>query len=104
MFHIYILWKRQKTSAFLTFSGGVEIELWPEMGLIWTWPAFLFYVFIYNFEPAEDIVLLFSLTNIGKYQSNNVLCGYSSLKVFICSLTHLFPMHPLFPMQNVFRM
>ena len=50
MFHIYVLWKRQKTSVFLTFSGGVEIEIWPEMGLIWTWPAFLFYVFIHNFE------------------------------------------------------
>ena len=27
MFHFYAPWKYQKTSSFLTFSGGIEIEL-----------------------------------------------------------------------------
>ena len=30
MFHLYALWKSHKTSGFMTFSGGVEIEHWPE--------------------------------------------------------------------------
>ena len=32
MFHLYTPWKRQKTFGFLTFSGGIEMEHWPEMG------------------------------------------------------------------------
>ena len=33
MFHLYTPWKRQKASAFLTFSGGIEIEHWLKNGL-----------------------------------------------------------------------
>ena len=32
MFHFYILWKHQKTSGFLMFSGGIEVEHWLKMG------------------------------------------------------------------------
>ena len=32
MFPFYTPWKRQKTFGFLTFSGGIESEHWPEMG------------------------------------------------------------------------
>ena len=28
MFHFYTPWKRQKTKGLLTFSGGIEMELW----------------------------------------------------------------------------
>ena len=31
MIHFYTPWKRQKTSDFLTFSGGVKIEHWAKM-------------------------------------------------------------------------
>ena len=31
MFPFYTPWKRQKTFGFLTFSGGIEREYWPEM-------------------------------------------------------------------------
>ena len=31
MLHFYILWKRQKTFGFLTFSGGIEMEHWREI-------------------------------------------------------------------------
>ena len=33
MFPFYTPWKRQKTRSFLTFSGGIGREHWPEMGL-----------------------------------------------------------------------
>ena len=33
MFHFFTSWKHQKTSGFLTFSGGFEIQHWLEMGL-----------------------------------------------------------------------
>ena len=32
MFPIYAPWKRHKTSDFLTFSGVIEREHWPEIG------------------------------------------------------------------------
>ena len=32
MFHSYTPLKRQKTSGFLTFSGGIEMEYGREMG------------------------------------------------------------------------
>ena len=32
VFPFYTPWKRQKTSGFLTFSGSIEREHWPEMG------------------------------------------------------------------------
>ena len=32
MLLFYTPWKRQKTQGFLTFSGGIEKEHWPEMG------------------------------------------------------------------------
>ena len=32
IFRFYTPWKRQKTSVFLIFSGGIEIEYWFEMG------------------------------------------------------------------------
>ena len=32
IFRFYIPWKCQKTSSFLTFSGDIEREHWPEMG------------------------------------------------------------------------
>ena len=32
VFPFYTPWKRQKTFGFLTFSGGIEREHWPEMG------------------------------------------------------------------------
>ena len=36
MFHFYTPWKHQKTSGFLMFSGGIEVEQWLKMGyLIW---------------------------------------------------------------------
>ena len=28
MFHFYTPWKRQSTSGFLTFSGGIEMKHW----------------------------------------------------------------------------
>ena len=31
MFHFYNLLEGQKTSDFLMFSGGIEMEHWPEM-------------------------------------------------------------------------
>ena len=31
MFHIYTPWKRKEISAFLTFSGGIEMEYWLKM-------------------------------------------------------------------------
>ena len=31
MIHFYTPWKCQKTSGFLAFSGGIEIDHWPEM-------------------------------------------------------------------------
>ena len=31
-FHFYSPWKRQKTRSFLTFSGGIEMEHWLDMG------------------------------------------------------------------------
>ena len=31
MFHFYIPWKRRKTKAFLTFSGGIKMEHWAKM-------------------------------------------------------------------------
>ena len=34
MFYFYTPWKRQKTSDFLTFSGGIEIEHWLKMSEI----------------------------------------------------------------------
>ena len=33
VFHYYTLWERQKTSGFLTFSGGIEMEHWTWYGL-----------------------------------------------------------------------
>ena len=30
MLHIYTLWKHQKNSDFLTFSGGIEMDEWVE--------------------------------------------------------------------------
>ena len=30
--HFYTPWKRQKTKAFLTFSGGIEMWHWTKMG------------------------------------------------------------------------
>ena len=33
MFHFYNHWKRQKTFAFLAFSGGIEMEHWSKMVL-----------------------------------------------------------------------
>ena len=32
MFHFYTPWKHQKTSSFLIFSGGIEVEHWLKMG------------------------------------------------------------------------
>ena len=32
MFHFYIPRKHQKTSGFLMFSGGIEVEHWLKMG------------------------------------------------------------------------
>ena len=32
LFHFYTPWKRQKSRSFLTFSGGVEMQHWHEMG------------------------------------------------------------------------
>ena len=32
MFDFYTPWKRQKTFAFLTFSGGIEMEQRAKMG------------------------------------------------------------------------
>ena len=32
MFHFFTPLKRQKTGGFLTFSGGIEMENWPETG------------------------------------------------------------------------
>ena len=32
MFHFYTIWKHQKTSGFLIFSGGIEVEHWLKMG------------------------------------------------------------------------
>ena len=32
MSHFYTLWKRQKTTGFLTFSGGIEMWHWSKMG------------------------------------------------------------------------
>ena len=32
MFHLYAPWKPQKTTGFLTFPGGIEMEHWPKMG------------------------------------------------------------------------
>lgn len=32
VFHCYTPWNRQKTSGFLMFPGGIEMELWDEMG------------------------------------------------------------------------
>ena len=32
MFHFHTPWNWQKTSCFLKFSGGIEIEHWHEMG------------------------------------------------------------------------
>ena len=32
MYHFYIPWKRQKTKGFLTFSRGIEMEHWGNMG------------------------------------------------------------------------
>ena len=31
-FHFNTSWKREKTSDFLTISGGIEIEHWCKMG------------------------------------------------------------------------
>ena len=36
MFHFHTPYKREKTSAFLTFSGGIEREYWLHMGLVST--------------------------------------------------------------------
>ena len=33
MFHFYTPWKRQKTKGFLTFSDGIKMEHWTDMGL-----------------------------------------------------------------------
>ena len=32
MFHFYTPWKRQKTSRFLSSSGGIEMKHWCKMG------------------------------------------------------------------------
>ena len=32
MFHFYTSWKRLTTSGFLTLSGCIEMEHWPEIG------------------------------------------------------------------------
>ena len=32
MFHFYTAWKRRKSLGFLTFSGGIKMEYWFEMG------------------------------------------------------------------------
>ena len=32
VFPFYTRWKHQKTRGFVTFSGGIEGEHWPEMG------------------------------------------------------------------------
>ena len=45
MFPFYTPWKRQKTFDFLTFSGGIEREHWPEMGLI-SYFSIIFYITI----------------------------------------------------------
>ena len=39
VFHFYTPWKRQKTSGFLTFSGGIEMEHWRQNGLIQNYGA-----------------------------------------------------------------
>ena len=31
-FHFYTLWKYQKSSGFLMFSGGIKVEYWLKMG------------------------------------------------------------------------
>ena len=32
IFRLYSSWKHQETRGFLTFSGGIGMELWGEMG------------------------------------------------------------------------
>ena len=34
MFNLFIPWKRQKTKGFPTFLGGMEMVIWPAMGLL----------------------------------------------------------------------
>ena len=48
MLHFYTPWKCQKTKGFLTFSGGVEMEHWPNMGLVKT----------YSYKKLNTIELL----------------------------------------------
>ena len=53
MFHFYTPWKRQKTKGFLTFSGGIEMEHWHEMGQSVECPAKSVQVPIMTTEPRE---------------------------------------------------
>ena len=36
MLLFYTPWKHQKTFGFLVFSGGIEMENWPEMGKLYS--------------------------------------------------------------------
>ena len=85
--HFYTPWKRQKTKAFLTFSGGIEMWHWTKMG--WT-------IYFCNSIQNKSWILflrtvpiwrnLWSLTlkrYLPKYifRKNSFLCGNTKILV-----------------------
>ena len=56
MLHFYIPQKRQKTSGFLTFLGGIEMEHWAKNGLkpILINPFHTIGHFLYPLEISEN--------------------------------------------------
>ena len=63
MLHFYTSWKRQKTFAFLMFSGGVEIKHFTKMGQIFrivtfTNTSFLTYPHLVGFPMHTSLLFL----------------------------------------------